>query len=198
MHPLIRKFPSDKFYEGRITDGQNTITRKLDSQMQALSAVVRRSVFFDLCRAKETMQNSSRVNMDEIRFTLNLVRFIALTVGKGRSFHQSLAGKIAVITPYKAQVQNLKNAFGPWLRSIGCQLSDIEINTVDAFQGREKDIVIFNCVRSNTLSSIQGSLGFLTDVRRLNVAITRPRHFLFMVGNSQTLLKCETWAEMID
>jgi senataxin len=64
-----------------------------------------------------------------------------------------LIGKIALITPYKAQVQALKNAFGPWLRSIKSQLSDIEINTVDAFQGREKDIVIFNCVRSNILST---------------------------------------------
>ena len=60
----------------------------------------------------------------------------------------------------------------------------MEINTVDAFQGREKDIVIFNCVRSNVLSTEQASLGFLTDKRRMNVAITRPRHFLLIVGNS--------------
>ena len=135
--------------------------------------------------------------MDEIRFTLNLVKFIHQVAGEGKSFHQSLSGKIAIVTPYKAQVQNLKNAFGPWLRGMNCDLREVEINTVDAFQGREKDIVIFNCVRSNTLSSVHGSLGFLTDVRRLDVAITRPRHFLFMVGNAQTLVKCETWARMV-
>ena len=75
----------------------------------------------------------SRLNMDEIRFTLALVKFIHNAAGCGRTFAKSLAGKIAIITPYKAQVQNLKNAFGPWLRNIGCNLHDVEINTVDAF-----------------------------------------------------------------
>jgi len=77
-------------------------------------------------------------------------------------------------------------------------MTDIEINTVDAFQGREKDIIIFNCVRSNMLNTLQGSLGFLIDERRLNVAITRPRHFLFMVGNSQTLHKSPLWRDMVE
>lgn len=74
---------------------------------------------------------------------------------------------------------------------------DVEVNTVDAFQGREKEIIVFNCVRSNPIKSIVGSLGFLTDLRRLNVAITRPKHFLFIVGNSKTLTKCEIFREMI-
>ena len=75
----------------------------------------------------------SRFNNDEIKFTLQLVRFIHKTVGRGLRFDKVLGGKIAIITPYKAHVQNLKNAFGPWLRSMNCQLGDVEINTVDAF-----------------------------------------------------------------
>ena len=102
MHPLIRRFPSDMFYEGRITDGENTITRKLDPQIQALNGVIRRSVFFDLRRSREVSQSQSRMNPDEIRFTLSLVRFIAMSIDKGRSFHKSLAGKIAIVAPYKA------------------------------------------------------------------------------------------------
>lgn len=51
------------------------------------------------------------------------------------------------------------------------------MNTVDSFQGREKDVILFNCVRTN-------GLGFLANVNRLNVAITRPKHFLVIVGNS--------------
>ena len=80
---------------------------------------------------------------------------------------------------------------------MNCKLADIEINTVDAFQGREKDIIIFNCVRSNTMNTEQASLGFLTDKRRLNVAITRPRHFLFVVGNEKTLVKDKVWKDMV-
>ena len=69
---------------------------------------------------------------------------------------------------------------------------------MDAFQGREKDIIIFNCVRSNSnSSSVQAALGFLIDDRRLNVAITRPRHFLVILGDSRTLVKSNTWDSMI-
>lgn len=74
----------------------------------------------------------------------------------------------------------------------------IECNTVDAFQGREKDIIIFNCVRSNDIESSTGALGFLTDLRRLNVAITRPKHFLLVVGNAKTLCRNEVWNNLID
>ena len=164
--------------------------------MSRLSQVIRRNVFFDLCTSKESTSERSRCNMDEVNFTLNLVKFIMQASTGGRGF-RALAGKIAVVTPYKAQVRSLKNAFGPWIRSLNGDLRQLEINTVDAFQGREKDIVIFNCVRSNTLNSVQGSLGFLTDERRLNVAITRPRHFVFIVGNAHTLLKSEVWSQMV-
>jgi superfamily I DNA and/or RNA helicase len=74
----------------------------------------------------------SRCNPDEVKFTLALVKCIKQICCDEKSF-RSLIGKIAIITPYKAQVTSLKNAFGPWLRSINCQLSDVEINTVDAF-----------------------------------------------------------------
>ena len=73
----------------------------------------------------------------------------------------------------------------------------VEVNTVDAFQGSEKDIIIFDCVRANQIKHDIASLGFLLDQRRLNVAITRPRHFLFIVGNSNTLSRSELWKSMI-
>jgi superfamily I DNA and/or RNA helicase len=61
---------------------------------------------------------------------------------------------IGVISPYKSQVRILKDTIGPWIRSAGGRLSDIEINTVDAYQGREKDIIIINCVRSNNSTTL--------------------------------------------
>ena len=69
---------------------------------------------------------------------------------------------------------------------------------MDAFQGREKEIVIFSCVRSNTREdSVKASLGFLTDERRMNVAITRAKEYLFVVGNSHTLSRHGLWANFI-
>lgn len=59
-------------------------------------------------------------------------------------------------------------------------------------------MIIFNCVRSNLQNSLQASLGFLTDERRLNVAITRPKHFLVILGNAATLSKYPVWASLID
>jgi superfamily I DNA and/or RNA helicase len=74
----------------------------------------------------------------------------------------------------------------------------IQIDSVDAYQGHEKDIIIFNCVRSNAFVEKEHSLGFLLDVRRMNVAITRPRHWLYIIGNADTLERSEVWKELID
>lgn len=110
-----------------------------------------------------------------------------------------IKGHIGVISPYKSQVRQLKNRLGPICRSHDCSLQEtVEVNTVDAFQGREKDIIIFNCVRSNDAPTLKSALGFLIDERRLNVAITRPKFFLLVVGNAKTLSQSEVWKNMIE
>jgi superfamily I DNA and/or RNA helicase len=92
----------------------------------------------------------------------------------------SLTGRtIAIITPYSMQ----KNLIAGHLGSLFSER--IEVNTVDGFQGREKDIVIFSCVRTGH----GGNIGFLSDERRLNVAITRAKGCLIIVGNSQLAAK---------
>lgn len=107
---------------------------------------------------------------------------------------QELIGRIGIISPYKSQVRLLKDVVYNKLRDIGVPYNSIEINTVDAYQGREKDIIIISCVRGS-----QGKgLGFLNDYRRMNVAITRAKHFLWVVGNQKTLNKNQHWAKFID
>ncbi len=96
---------------------------------------------------------------------------------------EDISGKIGIITPYKSQVRILKDAIWGKLREYGVRPDIVEINTVDAYQGREKDIIIISCVRS----SQEKILGFLNDYRRMNVAITRAKHFLWIVGNKRTL-----------
>jgi len=84
---------------------------------------------------------------------------------------------IAVISPYDAQVQKLREL----LRDVG----DLEIDTVDGFQGREKEAVVVSLVRSNP----EGELGFVADIRRINVALTRARKKLIVVGDSATIAR---------
>ncbi|XP_047114499.1 DNA-binding protein SMUBP-2-like [Schistocerca piceifrons] len=93
---------------------------------------------------------------------------------------------IAVITPYSNQVQ--------LLRSLLTGKSHVEVKTVDGFQGREKEAVILSLVRTNR----EGNLGFLTDKRRLNVAVSRARRFLGVVGDSVTVSNDETIKSLLD
>ena len=109
---------------------------------------------------------------------------------------KTLKGSIGIISPYKSQVRLLKEKLFKFVRNafeIDRPQEYLEINTVDAFQGREKDIIIFSCVRSNR----DQGLGFVSDYRRMNVAITRAKHCLYIVGNSQTLNRDKNWRDLI-
>jgi hypothetical protein len=90
-------------------------------------------------------------------------------------------GSIGIITPYSEQLQLLRAEMRRVVSTAGSL--DIEYNTVDGFQGKEKDIIIISTVRGND----SGSIGFLSDTRRMNVALTRARVGLFVVGNASTL-----------
>jgi senataxin len=71
----------------------------------------------------------------------------------------------------------------------------VQFATVDGFQGREADVVIFSCVRAHSGGS--GGVGFLSDVRRMNVALTRARRSLWVVGHADTLAGCQPWQELM-
>ena len=95
---------------------------------------------------------------------------------------------IGIISPYKAQITELRKALK---KDLPPQMSThIEVNTVDGFQGRERDVIIFSCVRTH-------GIGFLSDERRLNVAITRARYACILVGNTTCLRKNATWMALI-
>lgn len=101
--------------------------------------------------------------------------------------------QIGVITPYRSQVDRLYQHFYVSSTVEHDQVNLLEIDTVDAFQGREKDIIIISCVRSNTANKI----GFLMNPKRLNVAITRAKYGLIFVGNVYVLKTNELWSQLI-
>lgn len=198
MHPKIRAFPSEQFYDGQICDHASIGFR---SAPVTISNLVRlftnRVIFFDLEGSDEVYDNKSKCNYEEADFTRVLVDFIARKMSLQGTL-KYIKGQIGVISPYKAQVRQLYQRLEQLCIGQSCAIQDtLEVNTVDAFQGSEKDIIIFNCVRSNNEGMLEKSLGFLLDERRLNVAITRPKYFLMIIGNAKTLSKSTVWGNLI-
>ena len=89
--------------------------------------------------------------------------------------------------PYAAQVRAIRDILPE-------TLSSIEVKTVDGYQGREKEVIVFSCVRSNS----EGRIGFLSDPRRLNVALTRAKRGLIVIGDPSTLREDENWSAWLE
>lgn len=186
MHPEISRFPSQAFYHGRLLDGPNMA--KLRARPWHSTELLSPFRFFDVQGQQSALpKGKSLTNHAEIRVAESI--YDRLT----QDFRQvSFKGKVGIITPYKAQLRALKdqfrNRFGNEI------LDDIEFNTTDAFQGRESEIIIFSCVRASPNKGI----GFLNDIRRMNVGLTRAKSSLWVLGNSASLMNGEFWAKMIE
>lgn len=111
-----------------------------------------------------------------------------------------VGGRIGIITPYKSQLSLLRSRFSSAFGS--STMDDMELNTVDGFQGREVDILILSTVRAAEPSSAapgsnSSSIGFVADVRRMNVALTRAKFSLWILGNARTLQTNQNWAALV-
>lgn len=103
-----------------------------------------------------------------------------------------LCGRVSILTPYKEQCRVLEHELTSTFGSRKAWTHAIEVASVDTFQGRESDVILFSCVRSG-----RGGLGFVKDLRRLNVALTRARHALYIVGNERSLQQSSDWKALI-
>ena len=127
-------------------------------------------------------ESFGRINKAEAELTLLTLAEYFTKIGKQRVLSESI--DVGIISPYRAQVQYLKKLikkyefFKPYRRLIS-------VNTVDGFQGQERDVILISLVRSND----EGQIGFLKDLRRMNVAMTRARMKLIILGNKETMTK---------
>ncbi|GFT33454.1 probable helicase senataxin [Nephila pilipes] len=174
MHSEISLFPSKHFYE-------NLLTTAPQIDIQYESFPIYPYVVYDILDSQESSSFSSKTNSNEALVIVNICSELLRL-----DSHIS----IGIITPYQAQctlyTKSLKH--NPNYRHI-------EVNTVDSFQGREKDIIIVSCVRAN---SPNGTIGFLSCKKRLNVAITRARKCLIICVHSSTLMQDENWKKLIE
>ena len=183
MHEAIMGFSSQQFYAGELIADVSV----RDHWLPDLSGVTEDDVtspileFWDTAGAgwDEELEPDglSKRNPKEANWVVMQVRKL---LDSGVAPDQ-----IAVIAPYAAQVRLIRNRM---------QLSAIEIDTVDGFQGREKEVVIVSLVRSNP----EGEIGFLADTRRTNVALTRAKRALRVIGDSATLANDSFYREMLD
>lgn len=185
MHPEISSFPSKAFYDGKLLDGPDMLP--LRAKPWHKSDILSPYRFFDVQGTHHSApRGHSLINIAEIEVALRL--YERLTTDCRRYDFQN---KIGIITPYKSQLRELKARFAQtYGRTI---LETVEFNTTDAFQGRESEVIIFSCVRA----SVNKSIGFLDDIRRMNVGITRAKSSLWVLGNSQSLMNGEFWAKLI-
>ncbi|MFL5321648.1 MAG: AAA domain-containing protein [Myxococcaceae bacterium] len=180
MNERIMSFPSQKTYGGELRAHPSVAHRELNELLtKKLDAPP--VLFLDTAGKgfDEQQEESSQSLFNEGEAALVRARVEELQAA-GMPTRE-----LAVITPYAAQARYLRERIPN---------EEIEVDTVDAFQGREKDAILVSFVRSN----LEQKLGFLTDLRRLNVLLTRPRRHLFLVGDSATLSSHPFYAALLE
>ncbi|GBB94595.1 hypothetical protein RclHR1_02390001 [Rhizophagus clarus] len=184
MHPEISRFPSRLFYNNALLDAPELERKK--SQVWHNMHIFGPYRFFDVEGKMIKDKKKSSYNTDEAYIAVKL--FLTLI----KKFQVvDFKDKVGIITPYKRQLIELRAKFKQKVPE--SYYNKIEFNTVDGFQGREKDIIIFSCVRVGEDKGI----GFLKDIRRMNVALTRAKCSLFILGNRAALESNSQWKELI-
>lgn len=182
MHPSLSEFPSNSFYEGTLQNGV-TINERQSTGIDFPWPVPNRPMFFYVQMGQEEISASGTSYLNRTE-AANVEKIVTTFLRSG-----VVPSQIGVITPYEGQrayIVNYMSRNG----SLRQQLyKEIEVASVDSFQGREKDYIILSCVRSNEHQGI----GFLNDPRRLNVALTRARYGIVILGNPKVLSKQPLW-----
>ncbi len=196
MNDEIMQFSSDYFYHGKMKSAPEVAHRLIHEGDAPI-------LWFDTStielgedeqndfREKFVGETFGRINKGEANLTLSLLQIYFQRVGKQRILDDRI--DVGIISPYRAQVQYLKRlikkrAFFKPFRHL------ITVNTVDGFQGQERDVILISLVRANDT----GQIGFLRDLRRMNVAITRARMKLFILGDAPTMTRHPFYKRLYD
>lgn len=188
MHQKIMEFSSRYFYEDKLIAHESVRSHLLRPHLQPVTFIDTAGCGYNEKQDPETL---SRMNAEEASLLIHQAEVLVEDVGVSAWLDEGIT--MGIITPYSAQVDQLHK-----LAEASAILEPlyryITINTVDAFQGQERDVIIISFVRSND----KGEVGFLADIRRTNVAMTRARKKLIMVGDSATLSSHPFYLEVLE
>jgi len=186
MHPCLSEFPSNMFYEGSLQNGV-TIHERLRKEIDFPWPVPETPMFFHSSFGQEEISSSGTSYLNRTE-AANCEKIVTRLVKSG-----VMPQQIGIITPYEGQ-RSFVVSYMQYNGSLKKDLyKEIEVASVDAFQGREKDYIILSCVRSNEHQGI----GFLNDPRRLNVALTRAKYGICILGNPKVLSKHPLWYQFL-
>lgn len=191
MNEEIMRFSSSWFYDGKVKAATITAHRGIldyDTPIEWVDDVANDDETVGETFVGETF---GRINKVEARQVMELLQAYFEKIGKQRILDESI--DVGIISPYRAQVQYLrhlikKETFFKPFRHL------LSVNTVDGFQGQERDVIIVSLVRSNN----DGQIGFLRDLRRMNVAMTRARSKLIIIGDHETLAHHEFYKKLYE
>ncbi|HEX8909207.1 MAG TPA: AAA domain-containing protein, partial [Anaeromyxobacteraceae bacterium] len=175
MHEAIMRFPSDALYGGALRAHPAVAARALDAAPLEVIDTAGRGFEESTPEGSDSKQNEGEAELA----AAEVERVLALGVAPA---------DVAVISPYDGQVQRLRQLLAARVEE------GLEVDTVDGFQGREKEAVVVSLVRSNDA----GEVGFLADVRRMNVALTRARRKLVVVGDGATVSRHPFYAAFFE
>ena len=179
MREEIMRFSSREFYHGKVATAPQVSHRSILEYDEAITWIDTSDRNFHEAFVGETF---GRINKEEAELTLDTLEQYYARIGKQLILDERI--DVGIISPYRAQVQYLrrqirkKEFFKPYRHLI-------TVNTVDGFQGQERDIILISLVRAND----EGQIGFLRDLRRMNVAITRARMKLIILGDAHTMTR---------
>lgn len=185
MNDDIMRFSSDWFYDGKLKSApevQNRSILDLDIPITWIES-----------ESEEAFvgENHGRINKPEAELLISTLKDYINKIGTKRFIEERL--DVGIISPYRVQTQYIRQLIKaePELKQLR---KSIAVNTVDGFQGQERDIIIISLVRSNE----NGQIGFLGDLRRMNVAMTRARMKLIILGNSPTLSHSAFYKKLLE
>ncbi|KAL5554237.1 hypothetical protein UlMin_041638 [Ulmus minor] len=189
MHPSISLFPNREFYANQILDGPNVKPRSYNKSFLQGKMYGSYS-FINVAHGKEQYDyKHSSKNLIEVAVVCEIVESLHKEVKRTKT-----KLRVGVISPYKAQVYEISDKIGHKYGSDAQSDFSVSVRSVDGFQGGEEDVIIISTVRSNG----SGNIGFLSNRQRANVALTRARHCLWIVGNGATLgNSCSVWKKLV-
>ncbi|KAH1214546.1 putative ATP-dependent helicase C29A10.10c [Glycine max] len=189
MHPSISLFPFSEFYDEKISDGPNVLERSYNERFLEGEMYGSYS-FINVSKGKEQFGRGgySSKNMVEAAVISEIIRSLKKEYLRSRK-----KVSIGIISPYNAQVYEIKEKVEKY-NSVSFPDFSFSVRSVDGFQGGEVDIIIISTVRSNG----SGKVGFLSNRQRANVALTRARYCLWIIGNATTLVNSDSvWRKVV-